>query len=55
MKNVQVTQDARDKVTSKELTKSIRAVAVTTERVGFMGTLGNGLRFIVQKTKVLLI
>jgi len=54
MKNVQVTQNARDKVTNKELTKSIKEVSTITERVGFVGTLTNGLKFIVKHGKVLL-
>ena len=55
MKNVQVTLDARNKVTGKEINKSIKQVANTKEPVGFVGTLKNGLKFIVEQGKVILL
>ena len=54
MKDVQVKQGLWKEVSTKELTKSIKEVSKTDKPVGFVGTLSNGLKFIVKKGIVLL-
>ncbi len=54
MKNVVITFEAREKVTGKELVKSVNKIKTSTNEVGFTGKLANGIKYIVRRTAIVL-
>lgn len=54
MKDVQVREGLWKEISGKELTKGIREATKIKEPIGFVGTLTNGIKFIVKRGSVLL-